>query len=133
MERRFRNILTVSVFLVMGAAISHWLSLVDSAQAVSGFARTVAFNTEVSCPNGSYTQLPDIAAISYALLYDPSGTNDIRVCTTQAGDACAVAADGFPLNSTNPSFNDDHNNTDAWRCLGDGGAETLFIAGSRGQ
>lgn len=127
MERRLVNILTVAALVLFGAGC------VDSAQAVSGFARTVAFNTEISCPNGSYTQLPDIAAISYALLYDPNGTNDIRVCTTQAGDACAVAADGFPLNSTNPSFNDDHNNTDAWRCLGDGGAETLFIAGSRGQ
>ncbi|KKM00770.1 hypothetical protein LCGC14_1801090 [marine sediment metagenome] len=126
MKNLWIDVLIVLALLVFAGCISN-------AGAIGGSTRQVAFNTEFLCPNGSYSQLPNLPVISYALLRDSGGVSDIRLCTTEDGDACAVVADGFRLDAVNPSYNDDHKNPNAWRCLGDGTSMTIFIVGSKGQ
>lgn len=129
-----KMILLVIAGLGMGLGLSLGMRQINDAHAIGGFPRTTAFNTEVLCANGAYTALPTITggSHSYVMFTATTAANEVRICTTEDGDACAVVADGFPL-PAGGKYNDDENNPDSWQCLGDGSAVTLFIAGSRGQ
>lgn len=126
------TLLIAVVAMALGLGIGNLMRTPNDAHAIGGFERTTSFNTEVTCPNGSYLQLPDINAKSYSLRVDPDASNDVRLCTTESGDLCAVLADGAKF-KPGDEYHDDENNPDAWRCFGDGATVTLFIQGSVGQ